>query len=88
MLIQTSKAKSAAAERFQKVVNAASGGSVGIDAEGGYLVETDKAASILTTAIETGVTTITSLDTAKALVSSLEHQEEEKDLSLIDVAKL
>lgn len=49
------RAKSAAAERFQKVVNAASGGSVGIDAEGGYLVETDKAASILTTAIETGV---------------------------------
>ena len=40
------------------------------------------------TAIETGVTTITSLDTAKALVSSLEHQEEEKDFSLIDVAKL
>ena len=40
------------------------------------------------TAIETGVTTITSLDTARALVSSLEHQEEEKDLSLIDVAKL
>ena len=40
------------------------------------------------TAIETGVTTITSLDTAKALVSSLEPQEEEKDLSLIDVAKL
>lgn len=49
------RAKSAAAERFQKVVNAASGGSVGIDAEGGYLVETDKASSILTTAIETGV---------------------------------
>ena len=49
------KAKSAAAERFQKVVNAASGGSVGIDAEGGYLVETDKASSILTSAIETGV---------------------------------
>ena len=40
------------------------------------------------TAIETGVTTITSLDTARALVSSLEHQDEEKDLSLIDVAKL
>ncbi len=40
------------------------------------------------TAIETGVTTITSLDTARALVSSLEHQEEEKDFSLIDVAKL
>jgi len=49
------RAKSAAAERFQQVVNAASGGSVGIDAEGGYLVETDKASSILTTAIETGV---------------------------------
>lgn len=49
------RAKSAAAERFQKVVSAASGGSVGIDAEGGYLVETDKASSILTTAIETGV---------------------------------
>ena len=49
------KAKSAAAERFQRVVNAASGGSVGIDSEGGYLVETDKAAGILTTAIDTGV---------------------------------
>ncbi len=40
------------------------------------------------TAIETGVTTITSLDTAKALVSSLEHQEQEKDLSIIDIVKL
>ena len=40
------------------------------------------------TALETGVPPITSLDTAKALVSSLEHQEEEKDLSLIDVAKI
>ncbi|MEG6507054.1 phage major capsid protein [Nitratidesulfovibrio sp. 1201_IL3209] len=44
-----------ARERFQKVVNAASGASTGIDGEGGYLVETDKASSILTTAIETGV---------------------------------
>ncbi len=40
------------------------------------------------TAIETGVTTITSLDTAKALVSSLEHQEQEKELSIIDIVKL
>ena len=40
------------------------------------------------TAIETGVTTITSLDTARALVSSLEHQEEEKDLEIIDIVKL
>ena len=40
------------------------------------------------TAIETGVTTITSLDTARALVSSLEHQAEETDLSIIDIAKL
>ena len=40
------------------------------------------------TAIETGVTTITSLDTAKALVSSLEHQAEETSLSVIDIAKL
>ena len=44
-----------ARERFQMVVNAASGASTGIDGEGGYLVETDKASSILTTAIETGV---------------------------------
>ena len=40
------------------------------------------------TAIETGVTTLTSLDTAKALVSSLEHQAEETNLSVIDIAKL
>ncbi|NCD26982.1 MAG: phage major capsid protein, partial [Deltaproteobacteria bacterium] len=45
----------AAAERHLKVVNAASGGTTGIDSEGGYLVETDKAADIMTTAIETGV---------------------------------
>lgn len=46
-----------AADRFQKVVNAASGASTGIDAEGGYLVETDKANNIIETAIETGVFT-------------------------------
>ena len=44
-----------ARERYQAVVNAASGGSTGIDSDGGYLVETDKAASIVETAIETGV---------------------------------
>ena len=44
-----------ARDRFQKIVNAASGASTGIDAEGGYLVETDKAANIYETAIETGV---------------------------------
>lgn len=49
------RAKSAAAERYTQVVNAASGGSTGIDSEGGYLVETDKAKDIATTAIETGV---------------------------------
>ena len=40
------------------------------------------------TAIETGVTTITALDTARALVSALEHQAEETNLSVIDIAKL
>ncbi|MFP5223114.1 MAG: phage major capsid protein [Acidobacteriota bacterium] len=45
----------AASDRFQKVVNAASGASTGIDSEGGYLVETDKSKSIITNAIETGV---------------------------------
>ena len=40
------------------------------------------------TAIETGVTTITSLDTARALVSSLEHHMRQGDLSIIDIAKL
>lgn len=48
-------AKSAAAERYQKIVNAASGGSTGIDTDGGYLVEADKARTIMTSAIETGV---------------------------------
>ena len=49
------KAKSAAAERYTRVMNAASGASTGVDADGGYLVETDKAKDIMTTAIETGV---------------------------------
>jgi carbamoyl-phosphate synthase large subunit len=40
------------------------------------------------TAIETGVYCITSLDTARALVSSLEHANETKDLEIVDVAKL
>jgi HK97 family phage major capsid protein len=44
-----------ARDRFQQVVNAASGATTGIDSEGGYLVETDKSKSIITTAIETGV---------------------------------
>ena len=49
------RAKSAAAERHLKVVNAASGASAGIDGEGGYLIETQHAQGIMTTAIETGV---------------------------------
>ncbi|MCH4034806.1 MAG: carbamoyl-phosphate synthase large subunit [Lachnospiraceae bacterium] len=40
------------------------------------------------TAIETGVTTLTSLDTAKALVTALEHQAQEQNPSVIDIAKL
>lgn len=40
------------------------------------------------TAIETGVNCITSLDTARALVSSLEHAENAEDLSVIDIAKI
>lgn len=44
-----------ARERYAQVVNAASGASTGVDTDGGYLVETDKAAGILTSAIETGV---------------------------------
>lgn len=40
------------------------------------------------TAIETGVTTITAIDTARALVSSLEHKSQTKDLSVIDIARL
>jgi HK97 family phage major capsid protein len=44
-----------ARDRFQKVVNAASGASTGVDSDGGYLVETDKAQSIMKTAVETGV---------------------------------
>ena len=48
------RAKSAAAERYTRVVNAA-GGNTSTPSEGGYLVETDKAADIATTAIQTGV---------------------------------
>ena len=44
-----------ARERYTQVVNAASGASTGVDADGGYLVETDKAAGILTSVFETGV---------------------------------
>ena len=44
-----------ARERYTQVVNAASGGSTGIGSDGGYLVETDKAADIVTSSIETGV---------------------------------
>jgi len=44
-----------ARERYTQVVNAASGASTGVDADGGYLVETDKAAGFLSTAMETGV---------------------------------
>lgn len=54
MTLETADAPKAR-ERFQQVVNAASGASTGIDSEGGYLVETDKAASIMETAIKTGV---------------------------------
>lgn len=43
-----------ARERYTQVCNAA-GASTGSGADGGYLVETDKAASIYETAIETGV---------------------------------
>lgn len=40
------------------------------------------------TAIETGVNVITALDTARALASSLESQEREEGLELVDIAKL
>ncbi len=41
------------------------------------------------TAIETGVNCLTSLDTARALVSSLEHaQQSKRDLDIIDIAQL
>ncbi|MGE4442532.1 MAG: phage major capsid protein [Desulfomicrobium sp.] len=48
------RAKSAAAERYTQIVNAA-GGNTSTGSDGGYLVETDKAKDIATTAIETGV---------------------------------
>ncbi len=40
------------------------------------------------TAIETGVNCLTSLDTAKALVTSLENVEGEEELTLVDIASL
>ncbi|SER48635.1 carbamoyl-phosphate synthase large subunit [Butyrivibrio fibrisolvens] len=40
------------------------------------------------TAIETGVNVITALDTAKALVSSLENAYNEEGLELVDIAKI
>ena len=40
------------------------------------------------TAIETGVNCLTSLDTARALVTSLEHIGEEEKLTLVDIASL
>ncbi len=40
------------------------------------------------TAIETGVNCITAMDTARALVTSLENAENEQDLTLVDVAAL
>ena len=43
-----------ARERHQQIVNAA-GASTGVGSEGGYMVETDKAATIYESAIETGV---------------------------------
>ncbi|WP_026667709.1 carbamoyl-phosphate synthase large subunit [Butyrivibrio sp. AE2005] len=40
------------------------------------------------TAIETGVNVITALDTAKALVTSLENESTEEGLELVDIAKI
>ncbi len=40
------------------------------------------------TAIETGVNVITALDTARALVTSLESASSEEELTLVDIAKL
>jgi len=40
------------------------------------------------TAIETGVNVITALDTARALVTSLENESTEETLTLVDIAKL
>jgi carbamoyl-phosphate synthase large subunit len=40
------------------------------------------------TAIETGVNVITALDTARALVTSLENESTEENLTMVDIAKL
>ena len=39
-------------------------------------------------AIETGVTVLTAIDTAEALITSLENREDEKHLNLVDISKL
>ncbi|MDE6742724.1 MAG: carbamoyl-phosphate synthase large subunit [Lachnospiraceae bacterium] len=40
------------------------------------------------TAIETGITCLTSLDTAKALLTSLEAKEKQRELTLIDISRI
>jgi len=55
-MAKDTKEAPAARERFQKVVNE-SGFSTGVDSEGGYLVESDKAKTIVQTEVETGVLT-------------------------------
>ena len=40
------------------------------------------------TAIETGVNVLTALDTARALVTSLENEDNEESLTLVDIAKI
>ena len=40
------------------------------------------------TSIETGVNVITAMDTARALVSSLENKAQSEKLELVDIAKL
>ena len=40
------------------------------------------------TSIETGVNVITAMDTARALVTSLENNEKDEQLTLVDIATL
>ena len=40
------------------------------------------------TAIETGIYCITAMDTANALVTSMEHMNDCKELTLVDIAQL
>lgn len=44
-----------ARERYQRVINAATGASTGVGSDGGFLVETDSATDIRETAIQAGV---------------------------------